>query len=80
MALVYAFIVGLASIHWLMKWLANHSTFIFIYYRIALGLLLIGLLAALWNVERTGQGQVVDSAMVDGVVTLSQKIWSFLAP
>jgi alpha-methylacyl-CoA racemase len=42
-------------------------------------LLLIGLLAALWNVERTGQGQVVDSAMVDGVVTLSQKIWSFLA-
>ena len=42
---MYAFIVGLASIHWLMKWLANHSTFIFIYYRIALGLLLIGLLS-----------------------------------
>jgi alpha-methylacyl-CoA racemase len=42
-------------------------------------LLLIGLLAALWHVERTGQGQVVDSAMVDGVVTLSQKIWSFIA-
>jgi undecaprenyl-diphosphatase len=45
LALVFAFIVGLASIHWLMKWLANHSTFIFIYYRIALGLLLIGLLS-----------------------------------
>jgi undecaprenyl-diphosphatase len=45
-ALVFAFIVGLASIHWLMRWLANHSTMIFIYYRIALGLLLIGLLSA----------------------------------
>lgn len=44
-ALVFAFIVGLASIHWLMRWLANHSTYIFIYYRIALGLLLIGLLS-----------------------------------
>ena len=28
-----------------MRWLANHSTFIFIYYRIALGVLLIVLLA-----------------------------------
>jgi undecaprenyl-diphosphatase len=45
-ALVFAFIVGLASIHWLMRWLSNHSTFIFIYYRIALGLLLFGLLGA----------------------------------
>lgn len=44
-ALVFAFIVGLASIHWLMRWLANHSTYVFIYYRIALGLLLIGLLS-----------------------------------
>ena len=44
-ALVVAFIVGLASIHWLMRWLANHSTFIFIYYRIALGALLIVLLS-----------------------------------
>jgi undecaprenyl-diphosphatase len=44
-ALVFAFIVGLASIHWLMRWLANHSTFIFIYYRIALGVLLIVLLS-----------------------------------
>jgi undecaprenyl-diphosphatase len=46
LALVFAFIVGLASIHWLMRWLANHSTMIFIYYRIALGLLLLGLLSA----------------------------------
>lgn len=44
-ALVIAFIVGLASIHWLMRWLGRHSTYIFIGYRIALGLLLIGLLA-----------------------------------
>ena len=45
-ALVFAFVVGLASIHWLMRWLANHSTFVFIYYRIALGVLLIVLLSA----------------------------------
>jgi len=44
-ALVIAFVVGLASIHWLMRWLGRHSTYIFIGYRIALGLLLIGLLA-----------------------------------
>jgi undecaprenyl-diphosphatase len=44
-SLVFAFIVGLASIHWLMRWLANHTTYIFIWYRIALGLLLIGLLS-----------------------------------
>jgi undecaprenyl-diphosphatase len=44
-ALIFAFVVGLASIHWLMRWLSNHSTFIFIYYRIALGVLLIVLLS-----------------------------------
>jgi undecaprenyl-diphosphatase len=44
-AVVFAFVVGLASIHWLMKWLANHSTFVFIYYRIALGVLVMVLLA-----------------------------------
>jgi undecaprenyl-diphosphatase len=43
-ALVFAFVVGLASIHWLLKWLANHSTFIFVYYRIALGALVMVLL------------------------------------
>jgi undecaprenyl-diphosphatase len=45
LAAVFAFIVGLASIHWLLKWLTNHSTFIFIYYRIAVGVLLIVLLS-----------------------------------
>lgn len=42
-------------------------------------LLLAGVLAASWNVARTGKGQVVDAAMVDGVTLLSQKIWSWLA-
>ncbi|MDT4917652.1 MAG: undecaprenyl-diphosphatase [Pseudonocardiales bacterium] len=44
-AVVFAFVVGLASIHWLIKWLANHSTFIFVYYRVALGVLIMVLLA-----------------------------------
>lgn len=44
-AVLFAFVVGLASIHWLMRWLANHSTFIFVYYRIALGVLIIVLLS-----------------------------------
>ncbi|MEP7020657.1 MAG: undecaprenyl-diphosphate phosphatase [Pseudonocardiales bacterium] len=44
-ALVFAFVVGLASIAWLLRWLTSHSTFIFIYYRIALGVLLIVLLS-----------------------------------
>lgn len=45
LAAVFAFVVGLASIHWLMRWLTNHTTFIFIWYRIALGVLLIVLLS-----------------------------------
>lgn len=44
-AVVFAFVVGLASIHWLMRWLSNHSTYIFIYYRLALGVLIIVLLS-----------------------------------
>jgi undecaprenyl-diphosphatase len=44
-ALIFAFVVGLASIAWLMRWLTRHSTFIFIYYRIGLGVLLIVLLS-----------------------------------
>jgi undecaprenyl-diphosphatase len=44
-AAVLAFVVGLASIAWLMRWITRHSTYIFIYYRVALGGLLIGLLA-----------------------------------
>jgi undecaprenyl-diphosphatase len=44
-ALVFAFLVGLASIAWLMRWLTTHSTFIFVFYRIALGVLLLVMLS-----------------------------------
>lgn len=40
-------------------------------------LLLVGVLSALWERARSGLGQVVDAAMVDGVGLLSQMIWSF---
>jgi undecaprenyl-diphosphatase len=42
---IIAFLVGLASIAWLMRWITKHSTFVFIGYRIALGGLLIALLS-----------------------------------
>ncbi|WP_194819029.1 CaiB/BaiF CoA-transferase family protein [Nocardia sp. XZ_19_385] len=38
--------------------------------------LVLGILAALLERERSGQGQVVDAAMVDGVMTLSHVFWS----
>jgi undecaprenyl-diphosphatase len=44
-ATIISFAVGLASIAWLIRYVSRHSTFVFIGYRIALGLLLIGLLA-----------------------------------
>jgi len=45
LATVLAFVVGLASIHWLLQFLTRHSTAVFVGYRVAVGLLLIGLLA-----------------------------------
>lgn len=39
-------------------------------------LLLVGVLAALWERERSGCGQVVDAAMVDGASLLVQAFWS----
>jgi undecaprenyl-diphosphatase len=45
LAVVVAFLVGLAAIAWLMRWISRHSTFVFIGYRIALGAVLLGLLA-----------------------------------
>lgn len=36
----------------------------------------VGILAALWERERSGAGQVVDAAMVDGASSLMQMIWS----
>ncbi len=44
-ALVLAFVVGFASLAWLMRWLARHTTLIFVYYRLGLGALLMVLLS-----------------------------------
>jgi alpha-methylacyl-CoA racemase len=38
--------------------------------------LLTGILAALWERTRSGQGQVIDAAMVDGASVLMQIVWS----
>jgi alpha-methylacyl-CoA racemase len=40
--------------------------------------LVVGVLAALWERERSGLGQVVDAAMVDGIGVLSQKYWAMM--
>ncbi|HSI91877.1 MAG TPA: CaiB/BaiF CoA-transferase family protein [Jiangellaceae bacterium] len=37
--------------------------------------LVIGILAALWERERSGQGQVIDAAIVDGASSLAQQFW-----
>lgn len=42
-------------------------------------LLLVGVLAAVVERERSGRGQVVDAAMVDGVAQLSQMLWQMRA-
>lgn len=39
-------------------------------------LLVVGVLAALWERERSGRGQVVDAAMVDGATLLTQAFWN----
>ena len=38
--------------------------------------LVVGVLAALWERERSGEGQVVDAAMVDGASVLAQMLWA----
>ncbi|MET0765210.1 MAG: CaiB/BaiF CoA-transferase family protein [Blastococcus sp.] len=38
--------------------------------------LVTGVLAALWERQRSGRGQVIDAAMVDGTMALAQVIWS----
>jgi undecaprenyl-diphosphatase len=45
-ATVVSFVVGYASIAWLLKFLVKHSTLVFVYYRVAIGGILLGLLAA----------------------------------
>ena len=44
-ATIVSFVVGFAAIAWLMRYIARHTTFIFIWYRVALGALLIVLLS-----------------------------------
>ncbi len=44
-ATVIAFVLGYASIAWLLRFVANHSFYWFVGYRIALGALVLGLLA-----------------------------------
>jgi alpha-methylacyl-CoA racemase len=39
--------------------------------------LVTGVLAALWERQRSGAGQVVDAAMVDGASVLLQMMWAF---
>lgn len=41
--------------------------------------LVFGVMAALWERERSGSGQVVDAAMVDGASVLAQMMWSMRA-
>lgn len=45
-ATVFAFVVGYAAIAWLLRFLTSHSTLVFVVYRVALGLLVFGLLSA----------------------------------
>jgi undecaprenyl-diphosphatase len=45
-ATVLAFIVGYASIAWLLRWLVSHSTAVFVGYRVGLGALVLLLTAA----------------------------------
>jgi len=46
LATLAAFIVGYASIAWLLRWLTSHSTMVFVVYRVALGSLVLALTAA----------------------------------
>jgi undecaprenyl-diphosphatase len=41
-----SFVVGYASIAWLLRYLVRHSMLVFVYYRVAIGGILLGLLAA----------------------------------
>src|ERR1700709_1986220 len=41
--------------------------------------LLLGILSALWERQRSGKGQVVDAAMVDGSSVLIQMMWQMRA-
>lgn len=40
--------------------------------------LVMGVLAALWEREQSGEGQVIDAAIVDGTASLAQGVWALL--
>ena len=42
-------------------------------------LVLLGIVTALYERERSGRGQVIDAAMVDGVSLLAQQLWTMKA-
>lgn len=44
-ATILAFVVGLATIHWLLRFLTRHSTGVFVAYRLMMGFAVLGLLA-----------------------------------
>jgi len=46
LATLLAFVVGYASIAFLLRWLARHPVTIFVVYRIGLGVLVLALVAA----------------------------------
>jgi len=45
-ATILAFVVGYASIAWLLRWLVSHSTVVFVIYRVGLGALVLALAGA----------------------------------
>jgi undecaprenyl-diphosphatase len=45
-ATLMAFVVGYASIAWLLRYLTSHSTLVFVVYRVALGVLVLVLVAS----------------------------------
>jgi len=47
-ATVIAFVVGFAVIAWLLRWVAKHTVYVFVWYRIALGALLFLALGVGW--------------------------------
>ena len=47
-ATVIAFVVGFGVIAWLLRWVAKHTVYVFVWYRLALGVLLFVALGAGW--------------------------------
>jgi undecaprenyl-diphosphatase len=45
-ATLLAFVTGYAAIAWLLRFLSNHSTIVFVVYRVALGVLVLVLVSS----------------------------------